>query len=102
VLATTATTLTQIKKIINREKKGFAIAPTSEQAQQLNIGTIVEVTKLAPKVRGWLAEVTEEPDEFGRLSVRLLKTGRKRQFFVDEVRVYVHKSNVDPEVVVNM
>lgn len=93
VLATTATTLTDIKKIINREKKGLALSPSSAQREQFNVGAMVEVVKKDPKIRGWLAEVTAAPDEFGRLHVRLLKTMRSRQFFVDDVQLYDKKSD---------
>ena len=98
VLKTTATTVAEIKKIIAREKKGVALAP--ERAQQLNVGTVVEITKKDPKVCGWLAEVTEAPDEFGRLTARLLKTCKTRQFFVDEVQLYDRQHDTDPEAII--
>lgn len=98
LLSTAGMTLTEIKKIISREKKSLPISFPEELSPQFNVRTIVEIVK-DNKVQGWLAEVTVAPDRFGRLTVRLLKTSKTRQFFLDEVRVYdrYRDVGVDPD-----
>ena len=98
--AGTGLKLTDIKKIVSREKKGLAIASTPEHLQQLLVGAVVEVVSDC-KYQGWLGEVKTNPDEFGRLVVRLMKTGKSRQVFVDEVQLYDRTRDVDSNAVIS-